>query len=164
MNKLPWVCNREAHPPSLSFPRAYLCGPRPASYRYSPAALPLALESITDTKADTSPHVGLGHLSCCHWRTQQNLLTIMSAQRAGSMHGPKQCKVHSSKGCVKNISAPKSLTASRMCVIRLFFISRLAFINGFVLVSARYKLIIIRPSNRAMLHTFERAFTNLLSL
>lgn len=120
MNKLPWVFNREAQPPPLSFPGVYLCDPRPASYRYSPAALPRALESITDTKAGTSPHARLGHLSCCRWKTQKDPLTVMSEQRAECMHGQKQCKVHSSKGCVKNISAPKNLTASRMCVIASF--------------------------------------------
>lgn len=43
---------------------------------------------------------GWAHLFRCHWRMQQDPLTIILAQRAESVHGQKQCKVPSSKGCV----------------------------------------------------------------
>lgn len=92
------------------FESPYLCGPSPHSLRGQPyLSSPFPAKHHWHSKQTPVPRLGFGHLFCPSlenaikpaWQLCQH-----KGQRG--LHGRKLCKIHSSKGCVKNILTEKS--------------------------------------------------------
>lgn len=157
---------REAHHLSLFlFQSSYLRGPHPhflQGQSYLPSPFPA--KHHWHSKQAPVPKLGCGHLFCTSlenaikpaWRLCQQ-----KGQRG--WHGKKLCKIHFSRGSVKNIPS-KSSNRKWSIVICLFLVSLLCIINGFMLVLSWYQLIIIRPYNCTVLYVFIKAFKDLLYL